>query len=45
MATFHRITLKHGKEEALLRYHPWVFSGAIHRIEGEPSEGDIVEVY
>lgn len=40
-----KITLKRGKEEALLRFHPWIFSGAIHRIEGNPQEGDIVEVY
>lgn len=39
------ITLKKGKEEALLRFHPWIFSGAILRIEGNPNEGDIVNVY
>ena len=27
------------------RFHPWVFSGAIARIEGEPEEGEIVDVY
>jgi 23S rRNA (cytosine1962-C5)-methyltransferase len=43
--TLPKITLKKGKEEALLRFHPWIFSGAIHRIEGNPEEGDIVEVY
>ena len=37
--------LKPGKEESLKRFHPWVFSGAIARIEGQPEEGDIVEVY
>ncbi len=26
------------------RFHPWIFSGAVHHIEGEPAEGDIVEV-
>jgi 23S rRNA (cytosine1962-C5)-methyltransferase len=40
-----QITLNKGKEHSLLRFHPWVFSGAIKRISGEVNEGDIVEVY
>ncbi|MDR0412578.1 MAG: class I SAM-dependent rRNA methyltransferase [Dysgonamonadaceae bacterium] len=40
-----RVYLNRGKEESLKRFHPWVFSGAIHRIEGVPEEGEIVEVY
>ena len=28
-----------------MRFHPWVFSGAIADIKGEPDEGDIVDVY
>ena len=39
-----KIILKPGKEKSLLRFHPWVFSGAIKKIEGLPKEGDIVEV-
>lgn len=39
-----KIFLRHGREESLKRFHPWVFSGAIHHIEGEPLEGDIVQV-
>lgn len=39
------VTLKPKKEESLLRFHPWVFSGAIQSIEGNPEEGDLVEVY
>lgn len=39
------IYLKRGKEESLLRFHPWVFSGAIHHAEGELEEGDTVSVY
>ena len=39
------VYLKSGKEESLKRYHPWVFSGAISRIEGNVQEGDIVEVF
>jgi 23S rRNA (cytosine1962-C5)-methyltransferase len=40
-----KIYLKPKKEESLLRFHPWIFSGAIHSIIGNPEEGDIVEVY
>jgi 23S rRNA (cytosine1962-C5)-methyltransferase len=36
------ITLKKGREAALLRGHPWVFSGAVDAIKGDPTEGDIV---
>ncbi|MBR5149698.1 MAG: class I SAM-dependent rRNA methyltransferase [Bacteroidaceae bacterium] len=39
------VILKRGKEESLLRQHPWIFSGAILRINGNPEEGDIVTVY
>lgn len=38
------IQLKPKKEESLQRFHPWVFSGAIQKIEGKPAEGDLVEV-
>lgn len=40
-----KVFLKPKKEESLLRFHPWVFSGAIQSIEGKPEEGDLVEVY
>ena len=40
-----KIILKRGKESSLERFHPWIFSGAIARIEGSPAEGDIVAVY
>lgn len=36
--------LKKGKEESLKRFHPWVFSGAVQRIEGQPEEGNLVRV-
>lgn len=39
------VILKRGKEESLQRFHPWIFSGAIQRIEGSPEEGDAVTVY
>lgn len=42
---FAKIILKPKKEESLLRFHPWVFSGAIQKIIGNPCEGDVVDVY
>lgn len=39
-----KIVLKPGKERPLLRFHPWVFSGAIARTVGNPAEGDLAEV-
>ena len=39
------VILKRGKEESLQRFHPWIFSGAIQRIDGKPEEGDVVTVY
>ena len=39
-----KIILKPRREESLLRYHPWVFSGAIAQIVGHPAEGDLVSV-
>ena len=41
----YRVYLKPGKEESLKRFHPWVFSGAIARINGEPEEGEVVEIF
>ncbi|NCA79291.1 MAG: class I SAM-dependent rRNA methyltransferase [Sphingobacteriia bacterium] len=38
------IHLKPHKEESVLRFHPWIFSGAIARIDGKPAEGDLVDV-
>ena len=38
------IQLKKGKEESLRRFHPWVFSGAIHHLDDSIDEGDIVRV-
>jgi 23S rRNA (cytosine1962-C5)-methyltransferase len=40
-----KIILKSGKDLSVRRFHPWIFSGAIKKINGEPSEGDIVKVY
>ena len=38
------IYLKRGKEESLLRFHPWIFSGAIHHADQDISEGETVRV-
>ncbi len=40
-----KIILKSGKEQSIRRYHPWIFSGAIKKIYGEPLEGDIVTLF
>jgi 23S rRNA (cytosine1962-C5)-methyltransferase len=40
-----KIVLKSGKEQSLRRFHPWVFSGAIKKMYGNPVEGDLVDVY
>jgi 23S rRNA (cytosine1962-C5)-methyltransferase len=42
-----KIQLKRGKEDSLLRYHPWVFSGAIapESLVDEPGDGEMVSVY
>jgi len=40
-----KIVLKSGKDQAVHRYHPWIFSGAIKKIYGDPSEGDLVTVF
>lgn len=39
-----KVYLKRGKEDSLNRFHPWVFSGAIARMDDGIEEGDIVEV-
>ena len=41
---YKRVILKRGKEESLKRFHPWVFSGAIARMD-KVEEGDLVTVY
>ena len=40
-----KVILKRNREESLLRFHPWVFSGAIAEIQGNPAEGDLVAVH
>jgi len=45
MSQYPKIILKPGKEAAVLRFHPWIFSGALTFLKSEPKEGDIVEVF
>ena len=39
-----QITLKKGREKSLLRRHPWIFSGAILQVDGEPAAGSTVDL-
>ncbi|MEO8465757.1 MAG: class I SAM-dependent methyltransferase [Gammaproteobacteria bacterium] len=39
-----KVWLKSGREKSLRRKHPWVFSGAIERVEGAPASGATVDV-
>lgn len=40
----HKLILKPGREKSLKRRHPWIFSGGIARIEGDPQAGDAIVV-
>ena len=40
-----KVTLKQGKEKPILKGHPWVFSGAVAKLEGEATPGDVGELY
>lgn len=42
---YKKLYLKKGKDESLKRFHPWVFSGAIHHADNALQEGEIVKVY
>ncbi|CND88323.1 23S rRNA m(5)C1962 methyltransferase [Yersinia nurmii] len=39
-----RVILAMGREKSLLRRHPWVFSGAVERVEGKPLPGETVDI-
>ncbi|GAB6981850.1 class I SAM-dependent rRNA methyltransferase [Prevotella dentasini] len=41
---YKQIYLKKGKEDSLLRFHPWIFSGAINKMDEEIAEGDFVRI-
>jgi 23S rRNA (cytosine1962-C5)-methyltransferase len=38
------VVLKKGREKSLKRRHPWIFSGAVQKVNGEPGSGDTVAV-
>ncbi|MDR2584800.1 MAG: class I SAM-dependent rRNA methyltransferase [Prevotellaceae bacterium] len=40
-----KIFLKKGREASLRRFHPWIFSGAVAKKEGSPTDGAVVDVY
>ncbi|WON78250.1 23S rRNA (cytosine(1962)-C(5))-methyltransferase RlmI [Serratia sp. UGAL515B_01] len=40
-----RLFLSKGREKSLLRRHPWVFSGAVQRIEGKILSGETIDIY
>ena len=39
------VVLKRNRAKPVLQRHPWIFSGAIARVEGQPSGGDVVDVH
>lgn len=41
----HSLVLKSGRDRPILRRHPWIFSGAIAEVQGDPQPGETVEVY
>jgi 23S rRNA (cytosine1962-C5)-methyltransferase len=44
VSTVPNIILKSGREKSLLRKHPWIFSGAIERVVGDPGVGETIDV-
>lgn len=45
MIELSKIILKPGKERSLRNFHPWLFSGAIAKTEGNINEGDVVKIF
>ncbi|MBG0771461.1 MAG: class I SAM-dependent rRNA methyltransferase, partial [Anaerolineaceae bacterium] len=39
------LTLRNGREKAVLRHHPWIFSGAIQSLNGQPASGETIAVH
>lgn len=44
MGNYVKITLNKGREDSVKRRHPWVFSGAINKVDGKITDGDLVDV-
>jgi 23S rRNA (cytosine1962-C5)-methyltransferase len=40
-----QVILKKGREKSVKNRHPWIFSGSVSRVEGNPSNGDVVDVW
>jgi 23S rRNA (cytosine1962-C5)-methyltransferase len=40
-----KVTLKPRREKAILRRHPWIFSGAVESVTGNPDPGDVVDIH
>lgn len=40
-----RILLKPGREKPIRNYHPWIFSGAVNRVAGDPQPGETISIY
>jgi len=40
-----QVILKPGREKPVKNRHPWIFSGAIKRVEGDPANGDVIDVW
>jgi len=45
MSTCPKVVLRRGKTDSVRRFHPWIFSGAIKRMDDGTGEGDLVEVF
>lgn len=43
--SFSKVILQKGRDEAVRRFHPWVFSGAVARRDEHLEDGDVVEVF
>ena len=40
-----KVILKKGRESSVERFHPWIFSGAVGKVTGNPCEGEVVSIY
>ena len=41
----HSVILKKSADSFIKRKHPWIFSGAIEKVEGNPSNGETVQIF
>lgn len=39
-----KLILKKGREKSLLRKHPWIFSGGVKKVDGDPRPGDTIDI-